>query len=63
MCAAGKNHLERIKRFDMPGFTPIPQYVREMQRFGIISDNAAPIDVYRTDRAYWKSLWYRPPTE
>ncbi|MBL7153219.1 MAG: PD40 domain-containing protein, partial [Phycisphaerae bacterium] len=52
MCTAGRDHLEKIKRFDMPGFRPIDQYVREMQRFGIITDNAAPIDVYRTDRAY-----------
>jgi len=57
MCTAGRNQLEKIKRFDMPGFTPIPQYVREMQRFGIITDTTAAIDPYRTDQAYWQSFW------
>jgi len=61
MCIAGKSRLEEIKRFDMPGFTPLPQYVREMQRFGIITDAVAPIDPYRTDQEYWRSLWHKPP--
>ncbi len=52
--------LEEIKRFDMPGFRPNVHYVREMQRFGILPedhDPAAPLDVYATDQAYWRSLW------
>jgi hypothetical protein len=60
LCRAGKEYLEEIKRFDMPGFRPAPMYVREMKRFGILpkglSEQAA-IDVYATDRAYWQSLW------
>jgi len=57
-----KRKLDEIKRFDMPGFQPRVQYVREMKKYGILprdlpSDN--PIDVYETDRAYWRSLWYR----
>ncbi len=24
-------------------------------------DDQFPIDVYQTDRAYWRSLWYQPP--
>ncbi|MBN2136847.1 MAG: hypothetical protein JW720_03490 [Sedimentisphaerales bacterium] len=60
LCAAGTEHLEKIKRFDMPGFKPNPQYVREMKRFGIITGDDAPIDTYKTDRDYWKSLWPQP---
>ncbi len=63
LCRGGKRHLERIKRFDMPGFIPTPTYVREMKRFGILPqehDPSGPIDVYATDRAYWRSLWWKP---
>ena len=55
--------LNEIKRFDMPGFQPRPEYVREMRRYGILpaSDSVdAPVDPYATDRTYWESLWYRP---
>ena len=53
------DHLDKIKRFDMPGFKPRAEYVREMRRFGILQpelETDAAIDVYSTDRAYWKSL-------
>ncbi|UCF15795.1 MAG: PD40 domain-containing protein [Phycisphaerales bacterium] len=63
VCRKGKRHLERIKRFDMPGFRPTPTYVREMKRYGILPDDLpedAHIDVYATDRAYWRSLWWQP---
>ena len=62
MVAAGKENLDRIKRFDMPGFRPRPEYVREMKRFGILPADLpadAAVDVYATDRRYWESLWYR----
>jgi hypothetical protein len=65
LCCEGKQHLEQIKRFDMPGFRPTPGYVREMQRFGILPrdlPNDAPIDIYATDQAYWRSLWWHPTT-
>ena len=55
-------HLDEIKRFDMPGFQPREEYVREMKRYGILPSNFGPdtpIDVYATDEAYWQSLWYR----
>ena len=56
--------LEKIKRFDMPGFRPHVQYVNQMKRYGVLpaSFDAArdPIDVYETDRAYWRSLWWQP---
>ena len=63
LCRAGKRELERIRRFDMPGFRPTPSYVREMKRFGILPNETAPdaeLDVYGLDQAYWQSLWYRP---
>lgn len=58
--------LDEIKRFDMPGFRPRWEYVREMKRYGILPADlptGAPIDVYATERAYWQSLWYRSSAE
>ncbi len=63
MCAAGKEQLDTIKRFDMPGFHPRIDWVREMKRFGILPADLKPdepIDVYKTERRYWESLWYKP---
>ena len=50
----------------MPGFRPREGYLREMKRYGVLSvelELEDPIDPYRTDRAYWNSLWYRAGTE
>lgn len=58
-----KSHLDTIRRFDMPGFQPRPEYVREMRRYGILpvtGKEDQPIDVYAADRAYWQSTWHRP---
>jgi hypothetical protein len=63
VCRDGKRRLDEIKRFDMPGFRPTPGYVREMKRYGILPNDLpedAPIDVYATDRAYWRSKWWQP---
>jgi len=60
----GSEHLNRIKRFDMPGFRPNEHYLREMKRYGILPRDigpSAPIDPYQLDRAYWESLWWRGP--
>lgn len=59
MCAAGKEQLEKVKRFDMPDFQPRPDWVREMKRYGVLAAEAKveTIDVYQTERAYWQSLW------
>jgi hypothetical protein len=66
MCAAGKRHLDDVKRFDMPGFKPRPEWVGEMKRCGILptdfDPSRDPIDVYATEQSYWKSLHYQPPT-
>jgi hypothetical protein len=61
--AEAKEHLDKIKRFDMPGFRPNEHYFREMQHFGIIPAGQTrddPIDVYAADQAFWASAWYRP---
>ncbi|MGL6226280.1 MAG: hypothetical protein ACRC10_06600 [Thermoguttaceae bacterium] len=58
-----KQELDRIKRFDMPGFIPRPQYIREMKKFGILSpdhDPDQPVNTYDLEQQYWKSLWYTP---
>lgn len=57
MCQAGKQRLDEIKRFDMPGFRPRVEYVREMKRYGVLPTSfdlsTDPIDVYALDRKYW----------
>jgi hypothetical protein len=62
LCRAGKERLDQIKRFDMPGFKPRQDWVREMIRYGILpaGRDRSRIDVYATEREYWRSLWYRP---
>lgn len=57
--------LNRIKRFDMPGFRPRPEYLREMKRFDILpstfDDRNDPADPYLIDAKYWQSFWFQPP--
>lgn len=61
--AAGAR-LQEIKRFDMPGFRPTRQYLREMVRFGVLPGSfdpaRDPADPYELDRRYWESLWHKP---
>jgi len=63
----GKHYLEQEnKRFDVAGFRPGRPYLREMKRYGILPEDLGPgdpVDPYATDRAYWKSFWYRPPIQ
>ena len=61
-----KRALDRMKRFDMPGFRPNVHYLREMRRYGILPKRLSPaggVDAYAMDRAYWRSLWHQPPLE
>ena len=54
-----RRRLQEIKRFDMPGFRPRPEYVAQMKRYGILPADLAPdaeIDVYAVEQAYWRSL-------
>jgi cytochrome c553 len=52
--------LDEIKRFDMPGFRPRYEYLREMKRYGVLPADFDPAvdtcDPYATDRRYWESL-------
>ncbi len=61
----GQRHLDTIPRYATPGFRPNRQYIREMQRFGILPPSFDvrhdPIDIFQTDQAYWRSFWYEPP--
>jgi hypothetical protein len=65
LCTAGKDALAQgTRRFDMAGFRPRADWVREMKRYGILPpdlDPAAPLDCYATEQRYWQSLWYMPP--
>jgi hypothetical protein len=59
----GHENLMAGKRFDMPGFRPNKDYLREMQRFGFLPKDLAPdapVDPYAVDRAYWDSFVCRP---
>ena len=63
MCTAGADHFARVKRFDMPGFRPRIDWVREMKRYGVLPtdcDPAAPLDYYAVEQKYWRSFWYQP---
>ena len=58
----GRLCLDQNKRWDMPGFKPHPFYVREMKRYGVLSETfdleRDEIDVFEVDRRYWESGWY-----
>jgi hypothetical protein len=62
--AAGER-LTQIKRFDMPGFQPRHEYLREMKRYGILPadydlSQPSPVDSYALDEAYWHQFHHRP---
>ena len=65
MIGAGKDKLNDVKRFDMPGFRPRMEYLNEMKRYGLLpvtfdveKDN---VDPYEMDRRYWDSFIYQAP--
>jgi len=65
MIDAGRKRLDEVKRFDMPGFRPRPEYLREMKRYGVLPDTfnteKDAADPYALDRQYWDLFTYRPP--
>jgi len=66
LCEAGHERLLQIKRFDMAGFKPRADWVREMKRYEILPADVAPealIDVYAIEGRYWESLWHQPPSD
>jgi mono/diheme cytochrome c family protein len=56
--------LNRIKRFDMAGFRPRPEYLREMKRYGVLpatfDDRRDPADPYQLDSTYWQLFSHQP---
>ena len=51
------------KRFDMPGFRPNSDYIREMQKYGFVKKDLAPdelFDYYKAEREYFDSFFYDP---
>ena len=62
----GKKYLEQIKRFDMPGFQPRQEYLRELRRYGLIpkakgrydapDQQSVDYDVYQLEREHWGSV-------
>jgi mono/diheme cytochrome c family protein len=58
-----KQYLDEVKRFDMEGFVPRPQYIREMKKYGVLPPEHNPatvVDTYELEQRYWRSLWYQP---
>ena len=64
MVEAGRRKLDEVKRFDMPGFRPRPDYIREMKRYHLLPESfdvqRDPVDVYQMDRNYWDSFTFHP---
>ena len=59
----GKSLLDAAGRFATPEFRPNRQYIREMQRYGILPpdlDTATSLDVFAADQKYWQHFWYQP---
>ena len=55
--------LLRGKRFDMPGFRPNSDYIREMQKYGFVKKDLGPnelFDYYKAEREYFDSFYYDP---
>ena len=51
------------KRFDMPGFRPNNDYIREMQKYGFVKKDLGPdelFDYYQAEREYFDSFYYDP---
>jgi hypothetical protein len=62
--ANGKAILDREPRYATEGFQPNTQYVRELKRFRILSEDfdraTTPLDGFSSDQAYWRALWHKP---
>ena len=61
---AARDRLDEIKRFDMPGFKPAAEYLREMKRYGVLAAEfdaeKQDVDPYDLDQKYWQQFWYKP---
>lgn len=62
------NAIKRVKtqlyRFELAGFQPNRHYIREMKRYRVLPESFDPakerLDIYETDQAYWRALWFEP---
>ncbi len=65
--AKGRMEINPILRHDSPGFRPNDNYIRWMKKWEVLPEDfdldKDEIDVYETDKAYWRSLWHKPPKE
>ncbi len=55
--------LNEGKRFDMPGFRPNGDYIREMQKYGFVKTNLGAtetFDFYRAEKEYFDSWYFAP---
>ena len=63
---AAKARQEKSGRIDTPRFPPSEHYIYWMKRYCVLPESfdltKDPIDPHKTDAAYWRSLWYRPPS-
>lgn len=61
---AAKDRLLEIKRFDMPGFRPRYEYIREMKRYGVLPADCdpakEPVNPYQLDQRYWQQCRAEP---
>ena len=61
----GKEQLDQEPRYGTADFRPNRQYLRELQRFGILAvapeSAEEPRNVFDTDQAYWRALWPEGP--
>jgi hypothetical protein len=58
----GKQELDKKPRYGNPDFQPNKQYIREMKKYGVLPASyiisEKPLDVFETDKAYWKLFHY-----
>lgn len=58
-----KRQMEAGKRFDMPGFRPNDDYIREMKKYGFVPKELGPnetYDYYKIEKEYFDSWFYDP---
>jgi len=62
---AARKRLNVIKRFDMPGFQPCYDYLREMKKYGVLEAdfdlrNPPKVDAYELDLKYYDLFYLNP---
>jgi hypothetical protein len=56
----GRERFGGVPRWGEPNFQPNPQYIREMKRFGVLSESFDPtrakVDVFEIEQRYWATF-------